>query len=104
MMRLALMLAVAGGLGYAPAAAADEADAIAVADYCHGEAGASDQLCQCLLRQFAKLTPGQQALVGAMARDDAAEIAAASAMLDGSELAGAEGFLKTETLLCRPSG
>jgi hypothetical protein len=39
-----------------------------------------------------------------MIRNDATALATARADLAGAELAQAETFLKTETLLCRPSG
>lgn len=103
MLRLGLSVFVVGFVAAMPAGDGDEG-ATAVRDYCRAEIAASGQLCDCLMRQFAKLTAGQQALVAAMVRDDAAAIAAARADLAGAELTQAETFLKTETLLCRPSG
>jgi hypothetical protein len=83
--------------------AANEEDAATLRDYGRAEIAAPGRLCDCLLRQFAKLTEGQQTLVAATVRDDPTAIAAARADLAGAELAQAEAFLKTETLLCRPS-
>ncbi|HET7715202.1 MAG TPA: hypothetical protein VFK86_06215 [Bauldia sp.] len=100
----ALAPALAGFLIGITSAAANEADAAVVRDYCRAEIAATGQVCDCLLRQFDKLTDGQQALVAAIVRDDAAALAAARAELAGAELAQAETFLKAETLLCRPSG
>jgi hypothetical protein len=104
MLRLALSVALFGGMAAALPAAAAEDDASALRDYCRTEIAASGQLCDCLIRQFAKLTEAQQTLVAAMVRNDAAALAAARADLFGAQLTQAETFLKTETLLCRPSG
>ena len=60
----------------APAAASEE-DAATLRDYCRAEIAASGQVCDCLLRQFAKLTDGQQALLGAILKDEAAAIVGA---------------------------
>lgn len=103
MLRLTFAFALIGA-AISIAAAAAEDDATAVRDYCRTEIAPSGQLCDCLMRQFAKLTEGQQRLVAAMVRNDAAALAAARAELAGGELTQAEMFLKTETLLCRPSG
>jgi hypothetical protein len=101
---LSLSVVLIGALSAAMPVVAAEDDAAAVRDYCRTEIAASGQLCDCLMRQLAKLSDAQQALVAAMARNDAAALAAARAELAGADLTQAETFLKTETLLCRPSG
>lgn len=73
-------------------------------DYCRAEIAPTEQTCDCLLRQFAKLSDGQQALVAAIVRNDAEAIAEAREDLTDSDAAAADGFLTRETLLCRPSG
>jgi hypothetical protein len=103
-MKTLAALALFAAVSIARPVAAGEGDASAVRDYCRTEIAASGQLCDCLMRQFAKLTAAQQTLVAAMVRHDTAALAAARADLDGAELTQAESFLKTETLLCRPSG
>ena len=85
-------------------AGAGEADGVTLRDYCRAEIAASGQVCDCLLRQFDKLTDGQQALVGAILRQDATAIPALRADLTEAEARRAETFIAGETLLCRPSG
>ena len=87
----------------APAAASEE-DAATLRNYCRTEIAASGQVCDCLLRQFAKLTNGQQALIRAILTDEAAAIAGLRADLTEAEATQAEGFMARETMLCRPSG
>jgi hypothetical protein len=89
-----------GGLVTAWPVLAGELQAEALRAHCRAEIAPTGQLCDCVLRQFAKLTEDQQALVAAMVSNDAVALAAASV----NEREEAESFLKRETLLCRPSG
>ena len=61
-------------------------------------------MCDCLLRQFAKLGEGEQGLLGAMLRADTAAIPALSAALTPEAVDRVDAFVTRETLLCRPSG
>lgn len=88
---------------FAPAAASEE-DAVTLRDYCRSEIAASGQVCDCLLRQFAKLAEGQQALLRAILTDEAAAIAGLRADLTEAEVQQVETFIARETMLCRPSG
>jgi hypothetical protein len=88
------------GLAAASPVIAGEQEAEALRAYCRAEIAPAGQLCDCLLRQFAKLTEDRQALVAAIVSNDAAALATASE----AERDEAEAFLKRETLLCRPSG
>jgi len=81
-----------------------EAESTVVRDYCVEEIAPEGQLCDCLLRQLAKLNDDQQALVAALVLDDAEALAAVVDALSDAEREQAETFLKHETLLCRPSG
>ena len=105
MRRFVRTATLVGALGVTIApASAGEADAATLRDYCRAEIAASGQVCDCLLRQFDKLTDGQQALVGAILRQDATAIPALRADLTEAEARRAETFIAGETLLCRPSG
>jgi hypothetical protein len=95
-----LLILVASAM---PAAAGD-LDEATLRDYCRAEIAASGQVCDCLLRQFDKLTDGQQALVGAILRQDATAIPALRTGLTEAEARRAETVIAGETLLCRPSG
>ena len=92
------------GAALARPLAASEDDAATVRDYCRSEIAPTGQTCDCLLRQFAKLSERQQALVAAIIRDDAEAISDAREALTDSDAAAADGFLKRGALLCRPSG
>ena len=95
-----LLILVASAM---PAAAGD-LDEATLRDYCRAEIAASGHVCDCLMRQFDKLTDGQQALVGAILRQDATAIPALRTGLTEAEARRAETFIAGETLLCRPSG
>ena len=104
MLRLVASVTLVAGLATIAPAAASEEDAATLRDYCRAEIAASGQVCDCLLRQFAKLTEGQQALLRAILTDEAAAIAGLRAELTEAEAKQAEEFIASETLLCRPSG
>jgi hypothetical protein len=103
MLRLTLSAILIGVVAALPAVAG-ESEARVVGDYCRAEIAPTGQVCDCLLRQLAKLTEEQQALVASIVEEDATAVAAARAELTAAELEQAESFLTRETLLCRPSG
>ena len=99
--RVTLIAALATTI--APVAASEE-DTTTLLNYCRAEIAASGQVCDCLLRQFAKLADGQQALLRAILTDEAAAIAGLRADLTEAEVQQVETFIARETMLCRPSG
>jgi hypothetical protein len=103
MMRI-VALSILIGSSFGLPAVAGEDDAAALRDHCRAEIAATGSTCDCLLRQFSKLSDAQQAVVAATIRDDADAAAAARATLTNADAAEADSFLQRETLLCRPSG
>jgi hypothetical protein len=83
---------------------ASEIDAAALTEYCQTTMKASAGICDCLLRQFAKLSDAQQALLGAVLRDDEAALEMLHTALSPADAQQVDGFLARESLLCRPSG
>jgi hypothetical protein len=85
-------------------AGADEEDAATLTEYCQTTMKASARICDCLLQQFSRLSDAQQALLGAILRNDEAALSPLRAALSPADAQQVDGFLARESLLCRPSG
>jgi hypothetical protein len=90
-------------LAAVPAIASEE-DATTVSDFCRTELNTPPKVCDCVMGRFAGLSEGQQALLGAILREDTAELPALLNALSAEEAGQAESFLTHEILLCKPSG
>lgn len=103
-MRLGSAFAVLLAVAASNPADAGEADAATLAEYCRTTMNAPAGVCDCLLRQFAKLGEDQQALLAAIVANDEAAMTALRAAMSPADTAEVDGFLARKSLLCRPSG